>query len=90
MVPLSVFLTMLANAVERAETDVDDFVKVVITTPEIEFKDYAAQKAWMANPTKGYEAKSAWSYQRDEALKKTRISVNFLKEFRAFITSLGK
>ncbi len=90
MVPLSVFLTMLANAVERAETDVDDFVKVVITTPEIEFKDYAAQKAWMANPTKGYEAKSAWTYQRDEALRKTRISVNFLKEFRAFITSLGK
>ena len=90
MVPLSVFLTMLANAVERAETDVDDFVKVVITTPEIEFKDYAAQKAWMANPTEGYDKKSAWSYQRDEALKKTRVSVNFLKEFRAFITSLGK
>lgn len=90
MVPLSVFLTMLANAVERAETDVDDFVKVVITTPEIEFKDYAAQKAWMANPAEGYDKKSAWSYQRDEALKKTRISVNFLKEFRTFITSLGK
>lgn len=90
MVPLSVFLTMLANAVERAETDVDDFVKVVITTPEIEFKDYAAQKTWMANPTKGYDKRSAWSYQRDEALKKTRISVNFLKEFRAFITFLGK
>lgn len=90
MIPLSVFLTMLANAVERAETDVDDFVKVVLMTPEIEFKDYDAQKTWMANPTKGYDTKSAWTFQRDEALKKTRISVNFFKEFRDFITTLGK
>ena len=88
MVPLSVFLTMLANAVERAETDVDDFVKVVITTPEIEFKDYNAQSKWQLDNDES--SSSAWSYQRDEALKKTRISVNFLKEFRAFITSLGK
>lgn len=90
MIPLSVFLTMLANAVERAETDVDDFVKVVITTPEIEFKNYEEQKKWMANPTKGYDKKSAWTFQRDEALRKTRISVNFFKEFRDFITTLGK
>ena len=88
MVPLSVFLTMLANAVERAETDVDDFVKVVLMTPEIEFKDYNAQLKWQFDNDES--SSSAWTFQRDEALKKTRISVNFFKEFRDFITTLGK
>lgn len=88
MVPLSIFLTMLANAVERAETDVDDFVKVVITTPEIEFKDYAAQLKWQLDNDKS--SSSAWTFQRGEALRKTHISVNFFKEFREFITTLGK
>lgn len=88
MIPLSVFLTMLANAVERAETDVDDFVKVVLMTPEIEFKDYNAQSKWQFDNDES--SRSAWTLQRDEALKKTRISVNFFKEFRDFITTLGK
>lgn len=88
MIPLSVFLTMLANAVERAETDVDDFVKVVLMTPEIEFKDYNAQLKWQFDNDKS--SSSAWTFQRDEALRKTRISVNFFKEFRDFITTLGK
>ena len=88
MIPLSVFLTMLANAVERAETDVDDFVKVVLMTPEIEFKDYDAQSKWQFDNDES--SSSAWTFQRGEALKKTRISVNFFKEFRDFITTLGK
>lgn len=88
MIPLSVFLTMLANAVECAETDVDDFVKVVITTPEIEFKNHDEQIKWELDNDE--TSSSAWSYQRKEALRKTRISVNFFKEFRDFITTLGK
>ena len=57
-------------------------------TPEIEFKDYDAQSKWQFDNDES--SSSAWTFQRGEALKKTRISVNFFKEFRDFITTLGK
>ena len=57
-------------------------------TPEIEFKTYSEQLEWQARN----EATSseAWSFQREQALQKIRISVRFFREFRSFITTLGQ
>lgn len=88
MIPLSVFLTMFANAVERAKSDPEDFVKVAIMIPEIEFKTYSQQLEWQIR--KGATSSDAWSYQRTQALQKTRISINFFREFRSFLLSLGQ
>lgn len=88
MIPLSVFLTMFANAVERAESDPEDFVKVAIMTPEIEFKTYSKQLEWQARNSAS--SSDAWTFQREQALKKTRISINFFREFRSFLLSLGR
>jgi len=88
MIPLSVFLTMFANAVERAKSDPEDFVKVAIMIPEIEFKTYSQQLEWQIR--KGATPSDAWSYQRTQALQKTRISINFFREFRSFLLSLGQ
>lgn len=88
MIPLSVFLTMFANAVEQAESEPSDFVKVAIMTPEIEFKTYSEQLEWQARERA--TSSEAWSFQREQALQKTRISVRFFREFRSFITTLGQ
>lgn len=87
MIPLSLILTLLADAIEETE-DNDRFVKqivnVKIQTKPIEFKTQDEQDKWQSqNPDK-----NAWEYQRDIAIKSTNISATFLKKFSNIIREL--
>lgn len=80
LIPLSLVLTLLADAIEEVE-DNDKFVRQIVSVrikaKPIEFKTQHQQDEWQSqNPDI-----NAWEYQRDLAINQTNISANFLKKF---------
>lgn len=83
-IPLSFFLFAFANAIEEEIGNPDDFVRVEISVPGIEFPTAEDQSRWQQrNKASAYEA---WNHQRQIALAKTKIEVHFLKNFKELIS----
>lgn len=84
MAPTSIFLTMLADAIESASAEeIGKLVKVSISAPPILFSTDEEQYRAFPNDSMG-----AWNYQRDYTLANTKITTKFWKDFRSFIMSL--
>ena len=84
MMPMSVFLSMLADAVESAtEDEIRKLVNVSINAPSILYPTQKAQNS--AYPNNPHEA---WEYQRQYALEHTKITAKFLRDFKSFISAL--
>lgn len=84
MMPMSVFLSMLADAIESVtEDEIRKLVNVSINAPSILYPTQEAQNS--AYPNNPHEA---WEYQRQYALEHTKITAKFLRDFKSFITAL--
>lgn len=84
MMPMSVFLSMLADAIESVtEDEIRKLVNVSINAPSILYPTQEAQNS--AYPNNPHEA---WEYQRQYALEHTKITAKFLRDFKSFITTL--
>lgn len=84
MMPMSVFLSMLADAIESVtEDEIRKLVNVTISAPPILYPTKEDQNN--AYPNNPHEA---WEYQRQYALEHTKITAKFLKDFKSFITAL--
>ena len=81
-VPLSVLMSLYAEALRNefseAKMRPTSFVKVTISSPEIEY-DYYKNSAKPIN---------AWAIQRNEALNKTQVHLYFLKSLRDVLNGL--
>ena len=84
LIPLSLFLIMFANAIEEEVGNPEDYVKVDISVPAIEFKTQEEQQEWQRR--EGKTSFDAWTYQRGKALAESKIEVHFLRSFKSFIT----
>ena len=87
MMPMSVFLSMLADAIESVtEDEIRKLVNVTISAPPILWDNPEGQKKQEAAfPGNNY---GAWEYQRQYALEHTKITAKFLKDFKSFVTTL--
>lgn len=84
MMPMSVFLSMLADAIESVtEDEIRKLVNVTISAPPILYPTKEDQNS--AYPSNPHEA---WEYQKQYALEHTKITAKFLKDFKSFITTL--
>lgn len=90
MVPLSLFLRIVAEALEDTASSLKSlskFVKVNISAPEIlwpmESKD--GEERYEYN-NKIYPPHEAWELQRTEGKKRTKVSYTFLRNFEEKIT----
>ena len=84
MMPLSVFLSMLADAIESVkEEDLRRLVNVSINAPAILYPNQDSQRAAYPN-----DPHQAWEHQRQYALDNTKITARFLKDFKSFVFSL--
>lgn len=85
MMPMSVILTLLADAIDSLETFGSDSVRrivsVHINAPAILYPYQEDQNA--AHPD---DSMAAWNEQRQHALKNTKISASFLKSFKDIIS----
>ena len=82
MFPMSVFLSMLADAIESIrEEDLRRLVNVTINAPAILYPDQDSQRAAYPN-----DPHQAWEHQRQYALDNTKITAKFLKDFKAFVS----
>lgn len=86
-IPTSFFLQLCAKAIVKTTKEAEEVIKVTISAPEIRFKTREEQSKWMnKNP-----GKSPWGAQKKFALKRTKVSYSFLKNFKALIeTYLGQ
>ena len=86
MIPMSVILTLLADAIESLnEKEVRRIVNVKIKAPKILWETQDEQnKAFPST----YEVwnKPAWDYQRQWAIDNTTITATFLKDFKSLIS----
>lgn len=87
MIPLSMILTLLADAIEEVENN-DKFVRQIVDVrihaEPIEFETQQEQRDWeFQNPDK-----NAWEYQKELAIKQTNISAHFLKKFSNIVRQL--
>lgn len=85
MIPLSLILTLLADAIEelddlRAQRQI---VNVKIKSPDILFKTQEAQEEWQKENQQ--DSWGAWEYQKSYALEHTKLTATFLKNFRQII-----
>lgn len=87
MMPMSVFLSMLADSIESVKEDeIRRLVNVNISAPSILWDDPKGQeKQEAAFPGNSH---GAWEYQRQYTLDNTKITVKFLRDFKSFISSL--
>ena len=87
MMPMSVFLSMLADAIESVtEDEIRKLVNVTISAPPILWDNPKGQeKQEAAFPGDNH---GAWEYQRQYALEHTKITAKFLRDFKSFITAL--
>lgn len=84
IVPLSLILTLLADAIEELnEKEQRRIVRVKIDSPDILFKTHGEQLAWQEGNNES--SLGAWNYQRDYTLKHTKITATFLRNFRQII-----
>lgn len=84
MMPMSVFLSMLADAIESVtEDEIRKLVNVTINAPSIRYLTQDDQNAAYPN-----NPHAAWEYQKQYALEKTKITAKFLRDFKSFITAL--
>lgn len=84
MIPLSMILTLLADAIDAAydnERFVKRIVNVDIKVPPIEFKEKTDQQAW----EEAHPGQNAWDYQRQEVLRKSYIHSKFLSSFKSIV-----
>lgn len=81
VIPFSVFLEMFAQAIDDAQKDPTDFVKVDISSPVILYPTKESQLIGQA----GGGPMVAWRKQREDALARTKISFHFWKTFRQFV-----
>ena len=84
MIPLSMILELLADAIDSTYIDADRVRRIVnvdIKVPEIEFDTQDKQNRWQEqNPEQ-----NAWDYQRQQTLKNSTISAKFLHSFRQIV-----
>lgn len=84
MMPMSVFLSLLADAIESVtEDEIRKIVSVSINAPAILYPTQDSQNAAYPN-----NPHAAWEYQRQFAMDNTKITAKFLKDFKSFITAL--
>ena len=84
MMPLSVVLTLLADAIESINEDnIRRIVNVTIKAPAILYPTQDAQNA--AHPNNPHDA---WEVQKQYALDNTQITAKFMKDFKSLITAL--
>lgn len=84
MMPMSVFLSMLADAIESVtEDEIRKLVNVTISAPPILWETQEDQNA--AYPDNPH---AAWEHQRQSAMDNTKITAKFLKDFKSFVTAL--
>ena len=84
MMPMSVILSMLADAIESvSEEEIRKLVNVNIKAPAILYKEQKDQEE--AFPGNSH---AAWEYQKQYALENTQITAKFLKNFRSFVQSI--
>ena len=84
MMPLSVVLSLLADAIEMIDDEaIRSIVSVDIKAPDILWKTQDDQEK--AYPNNGA---AAWEHQRQFALDNTKITAKFLKDFKSLISSL--
>lgn len=84
MMPLSVVLTLLADAIESINEDnIRRIVNVTIKAPAILYPTMDDQKA--AFPDNPH---AAWEVQKQYALDNTQITAKFMKDFKSLITAL--
>lgn len=84
MMPLSVVLTLLADAIESINEDnIRRIVNVTIKAPAILYPSQDDQKdAFPNNPH------AAWEVQKQYALDNTQIIAKFMKDFKSLISAL--
>lgn len=82
--PLSVFLEELARAIE--ETRTKDLVNIQISGSK---QLYRSQEDDLAQTALGVNAKRRWDEQRKDALEQTKITVQFFKNIKDFISGLN-
>ena len=84
MMPLSVILTLLADAIESINEDnIRRIVNVTISAPAILYPTQEAQNA--AHPNNPH---NAWEVQKQYALDNTQITAKFMKDFKSLISTL--
>ena len=84
MMPLSVILTLLANAIESINEDnIRRIVNVNIKAPAILYLTQEAQNE--DYPDRPHEA---WEHQKQYTLDNTEITARFMKDFKSLISAL--
>lgn len=84
MIPLSMILHLLGEAIDAAYIDKNFIKKIVnvdIKVPPIEFKTHQEQLAWQEQ----HPEENAWDFQRQETLLKSTIHAKFLSSFRRIV-----
>lgn len=84
MIPLSMILELLADAIDSTYIDVNRVRKIVnvdIKVPNIEFETQSQQTAWQEQ----HPEQSAWDYQRQQTLNNSTISAKFLRNFKQIV-----
>ena len=84
MIPMSVFLSMLADAIESVtEDEIRKLVNVTISAPPILYPTQDDQNnAFPDNPH------GAWEYQKQYTMEHTKITAKFLRDFKSFVSAL--
>ena len=83
MMPMSVFLSMLADAIESVtEDEIRKLVNVTISAPPILYPTQDDQNAAYPN-----NPHAAWEYQKQYAIEHTKITAKFLRDFKSFVSA---
>ena len=84
MMPMSVFLSMLADAIESVtEDEIRKLVNVTISAPPILYPTQDDQNA--AYPDNPH---AAWEYQKQYTIEHTKITAKFLRDFKSFVSAI--
>lgn len=84
MIPLSLILALLADAIEALdEKNIRKIVRVKITAPSILFETSYEQQKWQQE--NGQDSHGAWEYQKSHALGETEITATFLRGFKKIL-----
>lgn len=84
MIPLSMILELLAEAIDATYIDTNRIRKIVnvdIKVPKIEFETQGEQVTWQEQ----HPEQNAWDYQRQQTLNNSTISAKFLHSFRQIV-----
>ena len=85
IIPLSVLLAALAQAIAEGEKDgFRQIVDVSIKAPSTLFKDIEAEERYVMTDGGG-DWHQAWEHQRQHALKETKIATRFLRNFQEIV-----